>query len=132
MSAKSFISSSFHLLSCREESSFLDKSMEMMVVDRGLEVAGKDEASVKGKYESHGRPASTMLTVNVSNVKLKASITNATFISGPSFNDLSLSIEKLSAFIINYNVPRKVNLFPLISLASFVSSSTSSCYFDSN
>ncbi|XP_031494115.1 outer envelope pore protein 24A, chloroplastic [Nymphaea colorata] len=65
------------------------------------------KAAVKGKYESHGRPASATLAVNVSNVKLKATVTDATFISGPSFNGLSLSVEKPGAFIIDYDVPRK-------------------------
>uniref|UniRef100_A0A5K1DBH2 Uncharacterized protein n=1 Tax=Nymphaea colorata TaxID=210225 RepID=A0A5K1DBH2_9MAGN len=73
------------------------------------------KASMKGKYESHGRPASAILAVNVSNVKLKASVTDTTFISGLSFNGFSLSVEKPNAFIIDYDVPRKVNPFPPIS-----------------
>ncbi|KAF3777955.1 Outer envelope pore protein 24A [Nymphaea thermarum] len=84
---------------------------------------------IEGKYES--RPASSTLAVNMSNVKLKASVTDATIISGLSFNGFSLSVEEPSIFIIDYNVPKKINPFPLISLASTASSSSYSCYFDS-
>ncbi|KAF3784915.1 Outer envelope pore protein 24A [Nymphaea thermarum] len=42
-------------------------------------------------------------------------VTDATFISGLNFNGFSLSVEKPNAFIIDYDIPRKVNPFPSIS-----------------
>lgn len=68
------------------------------------------KASVKGKYDtdkSVGGGAGT-LVVNGGDVRLRVSMTDATFSSGPSFNPLSLSLEKPGSFIIDYNVPKKV------------------------
>jgi hypothetical protein len=67
------------------------------------------KASVKGKYDTEksvGGGAGT-LVLNGGDVRLRASITDATLNSGPSLNGLSLSLEKPGSFIIDYNVPKK-------------------------
>ncbi|KAM7524182.1 hypothetical protein LguiA_014084 [Lonicera macranthoides] len=67
------------------------------------------KASVKGKYDadtSVGGGVGT-LVVNGGDVRLRASMTDDTFSSGPSLNGLSLSLEKPGSFIIDYNVPKK-------------------------
>ncbi|XP_077224536.1 outer envelope pore protein 24B, chloroplastic-like [Tasmannia lanceolata] len=65
------------------------------------------KASVKGKYDTEKSSASATLAINVGDVKLRASMTDATVVNGPSLNGLGLALEKPGAFIIDYNVPRK-------------------------
>ncbi|KAJ1419715.1 outer envelope pore protein 24, chloroplastic [Sesbania bispinosa] len=66
------------------------------------------KAALKGKYDidKNGGAAAT-IAVNAGDVKLRASITDATFINGPSLTGLALAVEKPGAFIIDYNVPKK-------------------------
>ncbi|CAL5373144.1 unnamed protein product [Camellia sinensis] len=65
------------------------------------------KASLKGKYEPDKVGAVGTLAVNAGDVKLRAYMTNATFVSGPSLNGLSLSVEKPGSFIVDYNVPKQ-------------------------
>ncbi|XP_061353376.1 outer envelope pore protein 24, chloroplastic-like isoform X2 [Gastrolobium bilobum] len=66
------------------------------------------KAAFKGKYDidNNGGAAATM-AVNAGDVKLRASITDATFINGPSLTGLALAVEKPGSFILDYNVPKK-------------------------
>ena len=67
------------------------------------------KATIKGRYEADkSSTALATLAVNAGDVNLKASMTDATFGKGPSFNGLSLSLDKPGSFIIDYNVPKKV------------------------
>lgn len=75
-------------------------------------MAAVAKATVKGKYDVDKNAASAVATVavNAGDVKLKASVTDATFVGGPSFSGLALSLERPGSFIIDYDVPRRVGL----------------------
>ncbi|XP_027332554.1 outer envelope pore protein 24, chloroplastic-like isoform X1 [Abrus precatorius] len=66
------------------------------------------KATLKGKYDvdKNGAAAATF-AVNAGDIKLKASVTEATFINGPSLTGLALAVEKPGSFIVDYNVPKK-------------------------
>lgn len=66
------------------------------------------KASLKGKYDADKSTGAATLAVKAGDVKLKASMTDATVVSGPSLNGLSLAVEKPGFFIVDYNVPKKV------------------------
>ncbi|KAH0990445.1 hypothetical protein GBA52_001928 [Prunus armeniaca] len=65
------------------------------------------KASLKGKYETDKSSAAANISVFASDVKFRASLTDATFAAGPSLNGLVLAIEKPGSFIVDYNVPKK-------------------------
>ncbi|XP_022768943.1 outer envelope pore protein 24A, chloroplastic [Durio zibethinus] len=65
------------------------------------------KASLKGRYTNEKSCAAVTLAVNAGDVKLRASMTDATVISGPSLNGLTLAVEKPGFFIIDYDVPKK-------------------------
>lgn len=67
------------------------------------------KVSFKAKYEADKAAAASTVAYNAGDFKLKASMTDATFINGPSLNGLALAVEKPGSFIIDYNVPKKVN-----------------------
>ncbi|KAI4336890.1 hypothetical protein L6164_015367 [Bauhinia variegata] len=66
------------------------------------------KAALKGRYDidKNGGAAAT-LAVNAGDIKVRASITDATIVNGPSLTGLALVIEKPGAFIVDYNVPNK-------------------------
>ncbi|OIW03481.1 hypothetical protein TanjilG_14706 [Lupinus angustifolius] len=66
------------------------------------------KGALKGKYDTdnNGGVAATV-AFNAGDVKLRASITDATFINGPSLTGLALSFDKPGSFIVDYNVPKK-------------------------
>ncbi|CAK7349279.1 unnamed protein product [Dovyalis caffra] len=64
-------------------------------------------ASLKGKYENDKSNAAATVAFNAGDIKLRASVTDATVVSGPSLNGLALAVEKPGFFIIDYNVPKK-------------------------
>lgn len=66
------------------------------------------KASLKGRYDADKSTAAVTLAVNAGDVKLRASMTDATVIGGPSLNGLALAVEKPGFFIVDYNVPKKV------------------------
>lgn len=68
------------------------------------------KASLKGRYETDkgSAAAAATLAFNAGDVKLRASMTDATVVNGPSLNGLALAVEKPGFFIIDYNVPKKV------------------------
>ncbi|KAI5656043.1 hypothetical protein M9H77_24836 [Catharanthus roseus] len=65
------------------------------------------KVSFKAKYEADKAAAASTVAYNAGDFKLKASMTDATFINGPSLNGLALAVEKPGSFIIDYNVPKK-------------------------
>ncbi|KAG7656673.1 hypothetical protein ISN44_As01g037720 [Arabidopsis suecica] len=65
------------------------------------------KASFKGKFDVDKSGSVASLTFNAGNAKLRATMTDASFVAGPSFNGLSLAVEKPGFFIIDYNVPKK-------------------------
>ncbi|XP_038705206.1 outer envelope pore protein 24A, chloroplastic-like isoform X1 [Tripterygium wilfordii] len=65
------------------------------------------KASLKGRYELDKSSAAATLAVGAGDVKLRASMTEATFAKGPSLSGLALAVEKPGFFIIDYNVPKK-------------------------
>ncbi|XP_028794489.1 outer envelope pore protein 24, chloroplastic [Neltuma alba] len=66
------------------------------------------KAALKGKYDldRNGGAAATV-AFNAGDVKLRASITDATIVNGPSLTGLALAVEKPGFFIVDYNVPKK-------------------------
>lgn len=66
------------------------------------------KASLKGRYETDKSSAAATLALNAGDIKLRASMTDATVVKGPSLNGLVLAVEKPGFFIIDYNVPKKV------------------------
>ncbi|XVE94735.1 hypothetical protein REPUB_Repub02eG0034700 [Reevesia pubescens] len=65
------------------------------------------KASLKGRYTNEKSTAAVVLAVNAGDVKLRASMTDATVVNGPSLNGLTLAVEKPGFFIIDYDVPKK-------------------------
>ncbi|ESQ44773.1 hypothetical protein EUTSA_v10003270mg [Eutrema salsugineum] len=65
------------------------------------------KASLKGKYDAEKSTGVGSLAFNAGDLKLRATMTDATLVSGPTLNGLSLSVEKPGFFIFDYNVPKK-------------------------
>ncbi|KAI3737006.1 hypothetical protein L2E82_26998 [Cichorium intybus] len=67
------------------------------------------KASFKAKYDADkATPASAItLAFNAGDVKLRASMTDATLVNGPTLNGLALAVDKPGSFSIDYNVPKK-------------------------
>ncbi|XP_043697530.1 outer envelope pore protein 24B, chloroplastic-like [Telopea speciosissima] len=65
------------------------------------------KATFKGRYATDKSSASATLAINAGDVKIRASMTDATVVNGPSLNGLALSLEKPGSFIVDYNVPEK-------------------------
>ncbi|KAJ9560039.1 hypothetical protein OSB04_005199 [Centaurea solstitialis] len=67
------------------------------------------KASFKAKYDADKATAASAVTLafNAGDVKLRASMTDATVVNGPSLNGLALAVEKPGSFVIDYNVPKK-------------------------
>ncbi|KAF8377945.1 hypothetical protein HHK36_031334 [Tetracentron sinense] len=65
------------------------------------------KASLKAKYELDKSNLSATLAMNAGDVKLRASMTDATVVNGPSLNGIVLSVEKPGFFIVDYNVPKQ-------------------------
>ncbi|KAL2498367.1 Outer envelope pore protein 24A [Abeliophyllum distichum] len=65
------------------------------------------KASFKTRYEPDKAAAAATITANAGDFRLRASMTEATVINGPSLDGLSLALEKPGFFTIDYNVPKK-------------------------
>lgn len=65
------------------------------------------KASLKGRYTDEKSTAAITLAVNAGDFKLRASVTDATVVKGPSLNGLTLAVEKPGFFIVDYDVPKK-------------------------
>ncbi|KAL6572698.1 Outer envelope pore protein 24B, chloroplastic [Orobanche minor] len=73
------------------------------------------KASFKARYEPDNPTASATVSVNAGDLKLRASMTDATVAYGPSLNGLALGVEKPGFFIVDYNVPKKDVRFQFMS-----------------
>ncbi|KAF9669737.1 hypothetical protein SADUNF_Sadunf14G0138300 [Salix dunnii] len=73
------------------------------------------KASLRAKYDNDRSSAAATVAFNAGDVKLRASITDATVVNGPSLNGMSLAVEKPGFFIIDYNVPKKDIRFQFMS-----------------
>ncbi|KAJ8772543.1 hypothetical protein K2173_027720 [Erythroxylum novogranatense] len=67
------------------------------------------KASLKGRYDNEKSAATAVaaFSFNAGDVKLRASLTDATFVNGPNLNGLTLAVEKPGFFIVDYDVPKK-------------------------
>ncbi|XP_027092894.1 outer envelope pore protein 24B, chloroplastic isoform X2 [Coffea arabica] len=65
------------------------------------------KASFKARYETDKAAAAATVAVNAGDIRLRASMTDATIVSGPNLNGLALAVEKPGFFIVDYNVPKK-------------------------
>ncbi|CAI9116721.1 OLC1v1017951C1 [Oldenlandia corymbosa var. corymbosa] len=65
------------------------------------------KASLKARYEADKAAAAATVAANAGDLRLRASMTDATVVNGPSLNGLVLAVEKPGSFIIDYNVPKK-------------------------
>ncbi|KAH7665461.1 hypothetical protein IHE45_13G035200 [Dioscorea alata] len=65
------------------------------------------KATVKGRYESQKSSSAATVSFTTGDLRLKASITDATLLNAPSLDGLALSIEKPSAFLVDFNIPKK-------------------------
>ncbi|XP_055835614.1 outer envelope pore protein 24A, chloroplastic-like [Solanum dulcamara] len=65
------------------------------------------KGSFKARYEPDKAAAAATVAFNAGDLKLRASMTDATIVKGPSLNGLALAVEKPGLFIIDYNVPKK-------------------------
>ncbi|XP_031109751.1 outer envelope pore protein 24A, chloroplastic-like [Ipomoea triloba] len=70
--------------------------------------------SLTGRYDNGASGAVASATLNAGDFELKG---KTTFINGPSFEDLSLLVEKPGSFVIDYNVPKKDVKFQFMNTA---------------
>ena len=66
--------------------------------------------SLKLSYglEKNNAAAFATVAAKAGDVKFKASMTDATFVNGPSLTGLALAVEKPGSFVIDFDVPKKV------------------------
>ncbi|CAH8382599.1 unnamed protein product [Eruca vesicaria subsp. sativa] len=65
------------------------------------------KASVKGKYDGDKSTGVGSLSFNAGDFKLRVTMTDATLVTGPTLNGLSVAAEKPGFFMVEYNVPKK-------------------------
>ncbi|CAA0407133.1 Outer envelope pore protein 24B [Arabidopsis thaliana] len=65
------------------------------------------KASIKGKYDTDKTSGIGSLAFNAGDIKLRATMTDATLVAGPTLTGLALAVEKPGSFIVEYNVPKK-------------------------
>ncbi|KAK6792888.1 hypothetical protein RDI58_011969 [Solanum bulbocastanum] len=65
------------------------------------------KASFKARYEPDKAAAAATVAFKAGDLRLRASMTDATVVKGPSLNGLALAVEKPGLFIVDYNVPKK-------------------------
>ncbi|GJS75443.1 outer envelope pore protein 24, chloroplastic-like protein [Tanacetum coccineum] len=65
------------------------------------------KATFKGSYDPDNSDATGSVVLNAGNINLRASVTNDTFVNGPSINGLTLSLESPGSFTVDYNLPKK-------------------------
>lgn len=85
------------------------------------------KASLKGRYDNDRSGAAAIVAINAGDVKLRASLTDATFVRGPSFSGLALALEKPGFFIVDYNVPQKVRRTNTTRVSLYLVFSVSNC-----
>ncbi|XP_039065615.1 outer envelope pore protein 24B, chloroplastic-like [Hibiscus syriacus] len=74
------------------------------------------KASLKGRYTNDQSTAVVTLAVNTGDVKLLASMSDATIVKGTRLNNLTLTVEKPGTFNIDYDVPKKDFRFQFMNL----------------
>ncbi|CAH9078112.1 unnamed protein product [Cuscuta epithymum] len=62
---------------------------------------------LKARYEMDKMTATSTVSVRSGDINLRATMTDATLLNGPSLNGLAFAVEKPGSFIIDYNVPKK-------------------------
>ncbi|VFR01469.1 unnamed protein product [Cuscuta campestris] len=65
------------------------------------------KGTLKARYELDKMTATSTVSVRAGDLNLRASMTDATLVNGPSLNGLALAVEKPGSFIVDYNVPKK-------------------------
>ncbi|CAL5385000.1 unnamed protein product [Camellia sinensis] len=95
----------FAACGCNEN--FLEGPQEFHIPLTGKPVCDAMKASLKTRYDTDKRAAAATVAVKAGDLKLRASMTDATVVKGPSLNGLALAVEKPGFFIIDYNVPKK-------------------------
>ncbi|XP_057854280.1 outer envelope pore protein 24, chloroplastic isoform X2 [Cryptomeria japonica] len=75
------------------------------------------KGSIKSKYDVYSRAASATFSVNVGDLKLKTTCTDATFVKGPCLNGIVLGVEKPGFFMMDYDLPQKAANFQFMSSA---------------
>ncbi|OWM75080.1 outer envelope pore protein 24A, chloroplastic-like [Punica granatum] len=78
------------------------------------------KGSLKCRYDVEKNGAAATLGVSAGDVKLRASLTDATIVNGPSLNGLALAVEKPGSFIIDYNVPKNDYRFQFMNTVKVV------------
>uniref|UniRef100_A0A7N0TQL0 Uncharacterized protein n=1 Tax=Kalanchoe fedtschenkoi TaxID=63787 RepID=A0A7N0TQL0_KALFE len=73
------------------------------------------KASLKTRYDLDKNAGAATVGFGVGDVKLRATLTDATVVKGPSMNGLALAVEKPGFFIVDYNVPKKDFRFQFMS-----------------
>lgn len=66
------------------------------------------KASLRCRYDFERNGAAATLGVSAGDVKLGATLTDATLVNGPSLSGLALAVEKPGSLIVDYNVAKKV------------------------
>ncbi|KAL3676958.1 hypothetical protein R1sor_026906 [Riccia sorocarpa] len=64
----------------------------------------KTKTELKARYDTGGQTAGLTLAVAAGDLKLKGSVTDATFTSGPSLNGMTIGIEKPGHFLFDYDL----------------------------
>ncbi|KAK4744053.1 hypothetical protein SAY87_010365 [Trapa incisa] len=78
------------------------------------------KASLKCRYDVERNGAATTIGLSAGDVKLRATLTDATLVKGPSLNGLALAVEKPGFFIVDYNVPKKDYRFQFMNTVKVV------------
>ncbi|KAL3845230.1 hypothetical protein ACJIZ3_002633 [Penstemon smallii] len=90
------------------------------------------KASFKARYEPEKAAAAATVAVNAGDFKLRASMTDATVVNGPTLNGLALALEKPGSFIINYDVPKKDFRFQFMNSVKVADKPLNLTYIHSN
>ncbi|KAL9241755.1 hypothetical protein vseg_015825 [Gypsophila vaccaria] len=83
---------------------------------------------VTAEYNPDSTAAAANLTVNTSDFKLQASISEATFDVGPTVSSLVLSLEKPASFSIEYNIPNQDLKFQFTNKGNFYDNEVTTKY----
>ncbi|KAL1217910.1 Outer envelope pore protein 24B [Cardamine amara subsp. amara] len=89
------------------------------------------KASLKGKYDADKTTGVGSFAVNAGDLKLRATMTDATLVAGPTLNGLSLAVEKPGSFIVEYNVPKKDVRFQFMNTVKIAEKSLNLTYIHS-
>lgn len=79
----------------------------------------KTKTELKARYDTGGQVAGLTLAVAAGDLKLKGSVTDSTFINGPSLEGMSIGVEKPGHFLFDYDLAHQVGwcfFFPVLPL----------------